>query len=69
MSINDGGSAFPVPGTFIQAKHGMTLRDYFAASVIGQLAASPLRVELTTEQDASYAYRVADAMLEAREAK
>ena len=49
---------------------GMTLRDYFAAKVVGHLAASTLRREFTAEDDASYAYKVADAMLnERRQAK
>lgn len=45
---------------------GMTLRDYFAAAVIGHLAASPLRQDLRLEQDVSYAYKIADAMLAER---
>jgi len=46
---------------------GMTLRDYFAASVVGHLCVSPLRQEMTTQEDANYAYKLADAMLLARE--
>lgn len=49
-----------------EAVGGMSLRDYFAASVIGHLTASPLRQENTIEHDASYAYKVADAMLKER---
>lgn len=42
------------------------LRDYFAAHIAGHLSASPLRQENTLMDDAAYAYRLADAMLEAR---
>jgi len=49
-------------------KHvGMSLRDYLAAQVIGHLVSSPLRQELDTAADASYAYKVADLMLKERE--
>lgn len=47
---------------------GMTLRDYIAASVIGHLVIAPFRQDQSTDSDAAYAYRVADAMLKAREA-
>lgn len=57
--------AFPVTGGGFNSM-GMTLRDYFAASVIGHLHVSPLRQEMTLESDAKYAYIVADAMLKAR---
>lgn len=46
---------------------GMSLRDYFAAKVIGHLCVSELRQENTMQQDVAYAYAVADAMLKARE--
>lgn len=69
---DDGGPAFPAPDAgeehFSQRSvyMGMTLRDYFASKVIGRLVVSPLRQEMTTDQDANYAYIVADAMLKAR---
>ena len=66
---NDGGPAFPVGETKFIAECGMTLRDYFAAKVIGHLCVSELRQENTTQQDAAYAYAVADAMLKAREVR
>lgn len=46
--------------------HGMSLRDYFAAQVIGHLICSDSRSEYTTDADARYAYQVADAMLKER---
>lgn len=45
---------------------GLTLRDDFAASVIGHLVCAEVRQDFTTEKDAAYAYDVADAMMEAR---
>ncbi len=82
MSTNDGGPAFPVstmveertagyghqdgPATY-QLFGGMTLRDYFAAKAMqGILATHPPASELGTF--VQYAYRIADAMLKAREA-
>lgn len=64
----DGGPAFPSHGSMGEVSHeGMSLRDYFAAKVIGHLCVSELRQENTMQQDVAYAYAVADAMLKARE--
>ena len=60
---DDSKPAFPYTGC---GDWGMTIRDYFAAHLIGHLAASPLRQENTLEHDVIYAYRVADAMLQER---
>ena len=50
-------------------EHGMTLRDYFAAKAMQAFIASPLlKVELGEYATALNAYKVADAMLKAREA-
>jgi hypothetical protein len=63
---NTGGAAFP---DFL--KDGMTLRDYFAAKAMQGLIASP-RTPSGTVNDvtdtliAALSYRVADAMLKAR---
>lgn len=45
---------------------GFTLRDEFAASVIGHLVCAEMRQDFTTEKDAAYAYDIADAMMAAR---
>jgi len=81
MSINNGGPAFPVStrveecdggyghqdGPTTYQFGGMTLRDYFAAKAMqGILATHPPASELGTF--VQYAYRIADAMLKAREA-
>lgn len=44
---------------------GMTLRDYFAAKAMAGLLASDVRSD--SDKFATYAYKVADAMLEARQ--
>ena len=59
--------AFPVSfkwGDELQPYNGMTLRDYFAAKALPQCFA----VSTTTDIAAKEAYKMADAMLRAREA-
>jgi hypothetical protein len=72
-NTNTGGPAFPVldyitPNRVETAKNGMTLRDYFAAKAMQGYLGSPewLR-EVSPQGTAEAAYRVADAMLRARE--
>ena len=73
--INDGGPAFPVPEVFDErrgetvqyASPGMTLRDYFAASVMQGFIVRPGAIN--PKDDAVFAYKMADAMLRAREAR
>lgn len=81
--INTGGPAFPcvctndwaeettgfnhdtIPaGTACQYR-GLTMRDYFAAKAMQGLLASS--VKGSEDQFAEYSYKVADAMLRARE--
>lgn len=66
MAIKDGGPAFPLPSMIYPS--GMSLRDYFAAKAIAALADTP-RADDEMELVADRAYRLADAMLKAREAK
>jgi hypothetical protein len=48
---------------------GMTLRDYFAAKAMqGFMANKSNPMHFQREDDASWAYSIADAMLKAREA-
>lgn len=70
--INDGGPAFPAswnPDQGVIIEEGMTLRDYFAAKamcgLIAQSNGSALASDLLIGSE--YAYRMADAMLVARE--
>ena len=69
MRKNTGGPAFPTkPGHWME--EGMTLRDYFAAqALIGLISVSENYTSARNYPDASYAsfaYGIADAMLEAR---
>ncbi len=70
---NDGGPAFPTveqvdrhgdPTTY--ADSGMSLRDYFAAKAMQGMLASDINA--TESSFAQQAYKMADAMLEARTA-
>ncbi len=66
---NTGGPAFPVAygGGRIE---GMTLRDYFAAKALqGLLVATVTPITVWSQDDvAETAYKMADAMLKARQA-
>ena len=73
---NTGGPAFPMSGFDmrhgqpVQAvyQHGMTLRDYFAAKAMqGYLADPEWRADVSHRGTADAAYRMADAMLKARD--
>jgi hypothetical protein len=47
---------------------GMTLRDYFAAKAMAGLLTAEIVGEYSNEHVAEIAYRIADAMMKAREA-
>lgn len=68
----DGGPAFPVwelngSGKAEMTDFGMSLRDYFAAKALQGICASNPSEEWTDERIADDAYRLADAMLKARD--
>lgn len=64
MTTNTGGPAFPTATLAQKTEGGMTLRDYFAAK-----AMQGLTQKYSHEGDISRnAYKIADAMLKAREA-
>lgn len=64
MVVNMNTPAFPD-----QYKDGMTLRDYFAAKAMqGFMANKANPMHFQPENDAAWAYTIADAMLKAREA-
>ena len=69
MSIEDGGPAFPstISDDSLHVG-GMSLRDYFAAKAMQGLMASPADPE-SMEVAAKWSYKLADAMLKAREEK
>ena len=63
-------SAFPWSvddGQNIKGQKGMTLRDYFAAKAMqGFMANKANPMHFQPENDATWAYTIADAMLKAR---
>lgn len=64
---NNGGPAFPTGSGVAAYSSGMTLRDYFAAKAMVQIMDDTKdEPEFTYADAAMYAYRVADAMLQAR---
>jgi len=64
---NTGGPAFPAH--FYDGRStGMTLRDYFAAKALEQHGFLTKPYD-TTDETAKNCYRMADAMLKAREQK
>jgi hypothetical protein len=70
MTTNTGGSAFPNeggPGNLWNDK-GMTLRDYFAAKAMQAYLPDAMEHNATEGELALMAYKMADAMLKAREA-
>jgi hypothetical protein len=61
--------AFTAPaGVSHITEQGMTLRDYFAAKAMTGLLTAEIVGEYSNEHVAEIAYRIADAMLKAREA-
>jgi hypothetical protein len=56
------------PTSQIADSNGMTLRDYFAAKAMTGLLTAEIVGEYSNDHVAEIAYRIADAMLKAREA-
>ena len=68
-NTNTGGPAFPVGSGDMRDPTGMTLRDYFAAKAMqGMVNYGPWSDNQDRMQIAERAYKMADAMLKAREA-
>jgi hypothetical protein len=73
-ALDDGGPAFPTDDLWdkerVAVREGMSLRDWFAGQVLGGnwIGRGQADIELdgTPERMAQNAYRIADAMLEAR---
>lgn len=75
MSNQEYEQAFPTRDDNYDSKYsgpGMTLRDYFAAKAMQGILANPGQLDNVTDSATEWvakdAYRVADAMLKAREA-
>jgi hypothetical protein len=62
-NTNTGGPAFP---THLNLTQGMTLRDYFAAKAMHHWLSLPID-DYQRQKLGAEAYKVADAMLKARE--
>jgi len=62
----DGGCAFPAPE---YGEIGMSLRDWFAGLAMQGECAASTHSRPDVKEMAKFAYRVADAMLAAREAE
>jgi hypothetical protein len=71
--INDGGPAFPqILGERYEpmSTEGMSLRDYFAAKAMQAMAVEyDMRPDIYDIVICEKAYRIADAMIEARKTK
>jgi hypothetical protein len=74
-NTNTGGPAFPFPaytypnGEINHGEGGASLRDYFAAKAMQAYLPSVLERNAPNADLAAAAYKMADAMLRAREAK
>jgi len=72
-NLKDGGPAFPGPDQMETEKdihEGMSLRDYFAAKAMQAALSRRVAtnsVPVTCDHVARHAYRMADAMIRARE--
>jgi len=64
---NDGGPAFPIGSTPEEWGNGMTLRDYFAAKAMQGMVSAEFAGHVAADYWAEEAYKVADAMLKARD--
>ncbi len=60
---NNGGPAFPV--NFDASDNGMSLRDWFAGQMLAGWCANP-NVLIDPKKSPRTAYKLADAMIEAR---
>jgi len=73
--INNGGPAFPhtheswhsYPDRMAQPPSGMSLRDWFAGQALAGLLTQPAEIEFGPGHFAKASYKMADAMLAARE--
>jgi hypothetical protein len=71
IEIKDGGPAFPQIaelGDIAYTTGGMTLRDYFAAKAMAAFIGNNDRGLIDMPWVAEGAYKIADAMLRARDA-
>ena len=67
MSNKTGGPAFPIEINSEMTCLGMTLRDYFAAKAMQAFESRKDLDDIAAINKANRCYRIADAMLKARE--
>ena len=67
MKKETGGNAFPAMNDNGYWVGGMTLRDYFAAKAMQGIVSRGILTEVPLEKYTENAYKMADAMLKARE--
>jgi len=60
--------AFPQPINPAEQGRGMTLRDYFAGRAMQGMLSENSGIRYPTDELVDFAYKVADAMMKAREA-
>jgi hypothetical protein len=60
--------AFPQPINPNEQGRGMTLRDYFAAKAMQGILSDPRNDDVRPSYVSEWAYKIADAMMKAREA-
>lgn len=65
--MKNGGPAFPAEDGYGGHYRGASLRDYFAAKAITGCLPGKAHHDLEVEELARWAYRMADALLKARE--
>ena len=66
-SADTGGPAFPIEINSEMTCLGMTLRDYFAAKALQAFESRKDLDDIAAINKANRCYRIADAMLKARE--
>ena len=60
--------AFPTENAYmVSTQQGMTLRDYFAAKAMQGMLSENSGIRYPTDELVDFAYKVADAMMKARE--
>lgn len=67
-TVDDGGPAFPVPNdAYTNGREGMSLRDWFAGHALeGYMSILDSRKNPDYQEDATFMYQMADAMIAAR---
>ena len=68
MTDTNGGPAFPAHPSALGDHDGMSLRDYFAAKAMQAALAHGASTSTSLAEIAWASYKMADAMLKAREA-